>query len=164
MDEKILCVMAGYEARTEQTLVALQNTLYARGFEGEQTKGLIPHITLGTFAPKEETRLVTQIQEVAQKTRAFDITFNHIGIFSGAKVLFVAPDVNRELLELKEHFGTSENWAAHTTMLIDTPEIIYQAVPVLMEQFSPFCGRVQCIHLYEFWPTRHICSIGLLQN
>lgn len=89
----------------------------------------------------------------------FDITFSHIGIFAGSKVLFVAPDPNNSLFALKENFGSSFNWTPHTTMLIDEPNIIFDALPIVAENFSAFQGELQNIHIYEFWPTRHIMSL-----
>ena len=65
------------------------------------------------FQDKEE-ELKQQLQELSKQIKSFDITFNHVGIFGGSSVLFIAPDPNRELLELKERFGDSYNWTPHT--------------------------------------------------
>ncbi len=46
-------------------------------------------------------------------------------------------------------------------MLIDTPEHIGKVVPVLLDGFSAFDGQVTKLHLYEFWPTRHILTVEL---
>lgn len=73
--------------------------------------------------------------------------------------MFVAPDPNYELIELKERFGDSYNWTPHTTMLIDNPDTIYKALPLVMNEFSAFDGKVTSLHLYEFFPTRHILSV-----
>lgn len=163
MADKILCVLAGYDDETEAHLAALQNTLYDQGFVGTQTKNLLQHITLGTFQPSDEEALKETMSQAAAACPAFDVTFNHIGVFGGSQVLFVAPDGNRPLLQLKEFFGPSFNWAPHTTMLMDQPEVIYRAVPTLAAHFQAFQGKVTGIHLYEFWPTRHILSLPLGQ-
>ena len=52
--DKIYCVLAGYDAQTEQYLAGLQQSLYGRGFSGTQTKDIFMHITLGTFSPSDE--------------------------------------------------------------------------------------------------------------
>ena len=161
MADKAIYILAGYDSDTEQYLSSLQNALYEAGFSGQQTKNIPQHITLDSFPVEMEQELIDRLQVLSKDTKAFSMAFSHIGIFSGSKVLFVAPDTNRELLELKELFGPPENWTPHTTMLIDEPEIILQAAPILLERFSPFSGRVTALHLYEFWPTRHILSVDL---
>ena len=82
-----------------------------------------------------------------------------MGIFGGSSVLFIAPDPNRGLLELKERFGDSYNWTPHTTMIIDKPENVIKALPLVMNEFTAFSGKVTSLHLYEFFPTRHILSV-----
>ena len=101
------------------------------------------------------------LRKIADETRCFDVCFAHIGIFTGGKVLFIAPDKDTALIALKEKFGPSFDWVPHTTMLIDEPENIYKALPMVVKEFSSFHGKVTCLHLYEFWPTRHILTVNL---
>ncbi len=164
MEKKFLCVMAGYDEASEKYLAGLQQKLYDRGYIGEHTKNLPQHITLGTFAVEREEELKDLVFKVAHGTRAFPITFNHVGIFGGSKVLFVAPDPNRKLLELKESFGDSIGWTPHTTMLIEQPEKVYKALPVVMEEFHAFTGMITSLYLYEFWPTRFIGRQHLIES
>jgi 2'-5' RNA ligase len=161
MSDRFLCVMASYDEQTEQVLSGIQQKLTAQGFQGEQTKGLPQHITLATFPLAEEAAVAALVQAVAAETPEFALTFNHIGIFSGGRVLFLAPDPNRELLALKERFDPSYNWTPHTTMLIDAPKTVCAALPVVAGCFAAFTGRVTALHLYEFWPTRWIASHAL---
>lgn len=161
MAEKFLCIMAGYDADTSARLEALQQHLYAAGFTGTQTRDIPMHITLGTAAVEDEAAVAGSVRSAAAQTACFPVSFSHIGVFGGSRVLFVAPDVNRELLALRDHFDYGNRWAAHTTMLIDQPEAILSAVPHLARQFTPFQGRVTHIHLYEFFPARHILTVAL---
>lgn len=163
MKDKFLCVMAGYDDNTEKILSEIQNKLYEKGFIGNHTKDLPQHITLGTFPVMKESEVANLIRKVAKDTRQFKITFNHVGIFGGSEVLFVAPDTNYNLLRLKENFGESFDWTPHTTMLIDEAENIIRAIPIVTENFKSFQGQVQSIHLYEFWPTRHILTMSFEQ-
>ncbi len=161
MADTALYVLAGYDTETDRRLSALQNSLYARGFAGTHTRDIPQHITLGSFPPESEEALTKLLRQTAERTEAFEVTFHHVGIFGGAKVLFVAPDANACLLRLKEAFGSSDGWTPHTTMLIDEPGAIMEAVPFLVEGFSAFRGRVTTLHLYEFFPARHILSVRL---
>lgn len=161
MDGKFLCIMAGYDQETSQKLHSFRQKVLNAGFRGTQSDRIPHHITLGTADPSREEELACAVRLAAKSSQPFAVTFNHAGIFQGGKVLFLAPDTSRALLDLKEHFGPSYNWTPHSTMLIDSPEHVLQAAPVLMEGFSAFEGRVTHIHLYEFWPTRHILSVEL---
>lgn len=159
MADKALYVLAGYDDATEMRLAALQNRLYEHGFTGTHTKNIPQHITLGSFPTEKERELTELLQKLSEEGSSFDISFNHVGIFARGYVLFIAPDHNTALLKLKENFGDSFDWTAHTTMLIDQPETVCRALPILMEDFTAFQGRVNALHLYEFFPTRHILSV-----
>jgi 2'-5' RNA ligase len=161
MENKFLCVMAGYDDETEKHLAGIQQKLYDVGLTGEHTKNIPQHITLQTYPPEQEREVALMLQKIAAETKAFDVCFAHIGIFTGGKVLFIAPDKDLDLIALKEKFGPSFDWVPHTTMLIDEPENIYEALPMVVREFSSFHGKVTCIHLYEFWPTRHILTVNL---
>ncbi|MHB8131895.1 MAG: 2'-5' RNA ligase family protein [Mobilitalea sp.] len=161
MNDKFLCVLAGYDSTTAQNISNLQNELYDSGYSGTQTKDIPHHITLETFPTGKENELILLLNRIATELWEFEITFNHIGIFGGAKVLFVAPDTDINLLNLKEYFGASKNWTPHSTLLIDKPEVIMSALPIVMNRFKPLNGKISKLYLYEFWPTRHVLTISL---
>ncbi|MBQ1377665.1 MAG: hypothetical protein IIY77_06815 [Lachnospiraceae bacterium] len=47
------------------------------------------------------------------------------------------------------------------TLLIDEPETVCEALPLLLKSFRPFVGRITRLHLCAFWPTREILSVDL---
>lgn len=153
--------MAGYDDHTEHYLSGIQKKLYAVGLTGQHTKDIPQHITLQTYPTEQEGEVVQRLQKIAAETECFDVCFSHIGIFTGGKVLFIAPDKDTDLIALKERFGPSFDWTPHTTMLIDEPENIQKALPLVMQAFASFNGKVTSLHLYEFWPTRHILTVAL---
>lgn len=165
MKQKFLCVMAEYDSETEEKLKAIQKVLYDKGFIGRQTKGLLNHITLGTFNIAQEEQLIKKVQEASKQMNGFDIRLNSIGLF-GLSVLFIAPAVNHELLELQgmfnDNYADGMDWTAHTTLLIDEPKIIQKALPIVAEEFKSFAGRIETISLYEFWPNRFIMREKLM--
>lgn len=161
LNNKYLCVMAGYDEATAAYLSTIQKRLYSCGFGGRETRGLPQHITLGTYSVELEDIISEKVRSVAENTKSFDITFNHTGIFQGGQVLFIAPDTNAELLKLKEHFGDSFGWTAHSTMLIDDTERLIDALPIVLNNFSSYAGKVTTLYLYEFFPTRHILTVNL---
>ena len=161
MENKFLCLMAGYDDHTEHYLSGIQKKLYAVGLTGQHTKNIPQHITLQTYPTEQEGEVVQRLQKIAAETECFDVCFSHIGIFTGGNVLFIAPDKDADLIALKERFGPSFDWTPHTTMLIDEPENIQKALPLVMQAFASFNGKVTSLHLYEFWPTRHILTVAL---
>lgn len=159
MKDKFLCVMAEYDRETDKKLKHIQNVLFDNGFKGKQTKGLPSHITLGTFGLAHEEGTIEKVKEVSEQIKCFNIRLNNIGLF-GLNVLFIAPAVDHELLNLQNKFDSNYadvlKWTAHTTLLIDEPETILSALPIAAEEFSSFEGKIDAISLYEFWPTRFI--------
>ncbi|MDF2880794.1 MAG: 2-5 ligase [Clostridiaceae bacterium] len=159
MEDKFLCVMAQYDKETERKLNLIQRALCETGFAGSQTPNLPNHITLGTFELDKENELKEQIKKVCSNTPKIQTLFNNIGLF-GMEVLFIAPSVTHELLNLQHKFSKTyaygSSWTAHTTMLIDKPDEIQKALPIVAKNFSPFSGYIESISLYEFWPTRFI--------
>ena len=160
-DGKFLCVMAGYDPETEKRIADLDGRVRAAGFTGTQTPNIPFHITLGTFPIEEEPFARRLAERAAAETPAFPVTFNHLGIFQGGKVLFLAPDANHPLLALRERFGPVHGWTAHTTLLIDQPENVLRAAPAALAGLTSFEGRVERLWLYEFFPARFISEYPL---
>ncbi|MBR3142963.1 MAG: 2'-5' RNA ligase family protein [Clostridiales bacterium] len=166
MENKSLYVLAGYDDLTEKRLSEMQNRLYDLKFEGVQTKNIPMHFTLGSYDTDREEELIARLNRLSGNFEAFDVAFNHIGLFRLPEndVLFIAPEVSREMLSLKDEFTDNKDtfrWSAHTTLLIDKPDIIRKALPAVLADFSSFEGEVTRLYLYEFWPTRHILTVEL---
>lgn len=165
MKDKFLCVMAQYDEETELKLEEIQKLLLDNGFLGKQTPNLPNHITLGSFDKLQEELLKEKVRMVSKQFHSFDIKLSSIGLF-GLEVLFIAPSVNHELLNLQQYFNNNyadgHGWTAHTTMLIDDSETIQKALPLVANHFKGFTGKIESISLYEFWPTRFILKGKLL--
>ncbi|MPN31186.1 hypothetical protein SDC9_178660 [bioreactor metagenome] len=119
------------------------------------------HITFGIYPEAQKTELITKLQDTAREYAAFPVLFNHLGIFPGARVLFAAPVTNRPLLDLQSHFRNQPDWTAHTTLLIDQPAVIYQAIAALEPVFKTHAGKLTALHLYQLDPTMQILSVPL---
>ena len=124
------------------------------------------HFTMGSYGTEREEELKERLARTAEAYKAFHVAFNHAGLFRLPEndVLFIAPETSRDMLALKDCFADNRDtfsWSPHTTMLIDKPDVILKAVPVVLNAFSPFGGKVASLHLYEFWPTRHVFSVRL---
>ena len=93
------------------------------------------------------------------------VHFSHIGMFAGGRILFAAPERNPELDLLHKACGSDSPqqypWTPHTTVLIDEPGTVHQALPLFISSFVPFTSRIVRLHLCAFWPTREIVSTDL---
>lgn len=149
--DPFLCVLGAFDEKTQRELEEYQRAILSQGFTGRQTMGIPFHVTLGTFGAERREELEERLQSV--KTGPVTVHFSHIGMFQGQQVLFLAPDVTRELLELKEAFNNEADWAAHATMLVDDRENTLQAARILGDRFHQFSGEIVKVSLYEFFPA-----------
>ena len=166
MENRSLYILAGYDDKTEEVLSGIQNKLYDLGFSGTQTKDIPMHFTLGSFDTSMEDELKARLEKIAETHKAFNVMFNHIGLFRLPQndVLFAAPEINKEMLALRDNFLDNKDvfpWSAHTTFLIDKADVIHEATTVVMNEFKAFEGKVSKLYLYEFWPARHIMTVEL---
>ena len=165
MSDKFLCLIATFDEETSKRMMEIQNIINEAGIIGKQTPNLPHHITLAYFDTSQEKEIIQMLQEVCAKFKSFELSFSHIGLF-GLKVLFLAPDINNELLDLHKKvdikcIDNSQSWTAHATVLIDESENIQKAIPLVAQNFQQLNGRVESVSLYEFFPTRFIAEYKL---
>ena len=158
MQEKKLYLLANFDNETQCVLAGYYNVLCQHGFVGNQTKDIPYHFTLGSRTVACESQTLNDLERICAKTPPIEINLGYVGLF-GLNVLFIGPNMNIGLLQLQQSFfpdcGSGLHyWAAHATILIDRPETILQALPILAENFKPFRACIESISLYEFFPTR----------
>lgn len=166
MAEEILVLMADLDEESQRIMGGWYGKLHEKGFTGVQTPNLPFHITLACFALNKEQEVVEEMEELAKRFPAISVHMSHMGLFAGGKVLFAAPDMNpSELLSLRQAVKTEKQesfpWTPHSTILIDDAEKIQKALPVLVEDFKPFMGKITRLHLCAFWPTREVAAVYL---
>lgn len=165
MAEQFLTLMADLDDASQEIMSGWYNTLKEAGFTGTQTPGLPYHISLATFPLEKEQEIVALMQKVAAEFVPVPVHVSHVGMFAGGKVLFGAPELNPELAALQKACAKESireyPWTPHATLLIDEPDTVYAALPVLMKSFYPFVGKIPRLHLCAFWPTREIASVEL---
>jgi len=166
MAEQFLTLMADFDNESQKKMEGWYELLKQSGFKGTQTPNLPYHISLAYFSVEKEKEVTAEMHKLAQQFAPIPVHISHLGLFSGGKVLFGAPDMNPSgLLSLREAIQTDPMdhypWTPHATILIDEPETVQRALPVLMKSFSPFLGTITQLHLCAFWPTREIASVML---
>ena len=164
MAEGFLTLMADLDADSQARLSAWYDYLKEAGFTGTQTPGLPYHISLATFPLDKELEAVEIMKKAGSKFSPIPVHISHMGLFAGGKVLFCAPERNAELDALHlacEKYPQKYPWTPHATLLIDEPDAVCAALPVLVKHFSPFIANIERLHLCAFWPTRAILSVQL---
>ncbi len=164
MDKKLYLV-AELDENTQKTIKELEQVIIENGFVGQQTKGIPYHITLCSYFLDQENYLKDILERIKNDFKEIPITFSSLGLF-GLKVLFLNPNVNKELAEMYNHVkGKSlqkdEDLSAHTTLLIDEPENIMEILPKITEKIKKITGKIKYVSLYEFFPERRIKRIEL---
>ena len=165
MTDRCLYLLAQFDKTTQEILAEYYDILERNGFIGSQTKNIPYHITLGKKEVEYEKQIISDLSIICANTDHIDIHLSHVGLFD-LSVLFIAPDMNFELLTLQQklfpHCGHGTyHWTAHVTLLIDEPEVILEALPVVSANFKPFKARIESIGLYEFFPKRFIMDCSL---
>lgn len=164
--EKFLTLMADLDDNSQRIMSDWYEELKREGFTGVQTPGLPFHISLATFSLEDESKVIEEMHRLAEEFTSIPVHISHIGLFAGGRVLFGAPDMNQpELLKLHDAIQLNNideyAWTPHATILIDEPEVINNALKVLVKSFKPFEARITRLHLCAFWPTREIESVQL---
>jgi len=161
MEDRRIYLMAQFDKATDRRLADVYGRLVAMGLTGEQTTGIPYHITIGSFAPECEEQVLKRLQSVSLSTKAFDVNLSNIGLF-GQRVLFIAPSINTELLNLHDDLIPSEpmigchNWVAHVTIFVGSPDEVSAATPIVAQSFSPFPAKIESVAVFEFFPSRFI--------
>ena len=166
MAEEFLTLMADLDDDSQQTLSGWYEKIKKAGFNGVQTPDLPFHISMGCFSLDKESDVIDEMKELATCFSSIPVHISHIGLFAGGNVLYAAPDMNpADLLDLRQAIKTETHekfpWTPHCTIIIDEPETIQNALPILVEHFQPFLGRITKLHLCAFWPTREIATVYL---
>ncbi len=162
MAEQFLTLMADLDQDSQEIMSGWYDSLKEAGFTGAQTPGLPYHISLATFPLEQEDKAIATTRRAAAKFAPVPVHISHIGMFAGGKVLFGGPEKSTELAALREACKPDAPekypWTPHATILIDEPDIVCAAIPILMKSFVPFAGKITRLHLCAFWPTREIAA------
>ena len=164
MAEEFLTLMADLDGDSQAVMSGWYTALREAGFTGTQTPGLPYHISLATFPLTKEREAAALLRKPAESFPPVSVHISHIGIFSGGRVLFGAPERNPGLISLHDACAMDTDqgvWTPHVTILIDEPDTVCAALPVFVKSFYPFIGKIVRLHLCAFWPAREIASIDL---
>ncbi len=167
MTEEFLTLMGDLDGDSQARLSAWYDALKEAGFIGRQTPGLPYHISLAAFPLDKEKEAAELTRKTGAEFAPVPVHISHMGLFAGGRVLFCAPERNPRLDALHaacEKYPSQYPWTPHATVLIDEPDAVCAALPLLVKGFYPFAGTVERLHLCAFWPKREIASAELTGN
>lgn len=147
MPKKTLYFLAEFEPSANRRFARIDQKLRGAGLEGEQTRGLPPHVSLACMEQDQLQQARALLAEVCGEMRRFSVEFSHIGMFSGGKVLFYALSQSRELLHLYERLNAKSLWAgepfaAHATVFIGPADQALRAFRLAAADLSPSRRRL----------------------
>jgi 2'-5' RNA ligase len=160
------------DAEAEGVVRKIWAALKEEGFGSMGLKEARPHVTLG-IAADVENELEKRLEAFASSLAPMSFHIRSVGTFPGG-VVFLAPIVTRELLEMHakfhELFGLRPSaisklyvpgaWVPHCTLASElTQARMGEAVRVVLQSGGmPISGRFEEISLVEYAPVRQVGS------
>ena len=95
--DKFITVMAILDNKTQELMQRIQTDLEHQYGVDTKTKDIPFHITLGSYAVEDTTKIVGRIMDIAIQTSSFDIEFEGLNHFNNL-VRFMEPKISDELL------------------------------------------------------------------
>lgn len=160
MQDKFLTVFAVFDNKTQKILKEYQDKVLALGHRGSQLMDIPFHISLGTYCVDDELKIAEKIHDACSKNSQFEIKLDKVNHF-GHKVLFIEPEINKELLQIHDLFDNAVinkdfPWHPHATILMGDENQVQKAEELLQKIFKPLKSTIVGIQMGEFFPARMI--------
>ena len=173
-EEKTLCVMGTLDALAESRFEAIKAKIRASGCEVDDQP---PHLTFGIYSGVGRAEMARFIGDVAKGLSKTQLFFGHVGVFPDSDVLFAAPSVTQELLDMhaKIHARYDDNcfdkdclyslrdnkWIPHITLAMPRDCQAQDVLAVILDGFTPFEGAITHIRITEQEPLVEVASFAL---
>jgi len=173
-EEKTLCVMGTFEAETQTRFEAIKAKIRGSGCEVD---GQPPHVTFGIYSGVSRAEMVRYIEDIAEGFHKTKLFFGHVGVFPETQVLFVAPSVTQELLDMHatihahfDNFCFDKNclyslqggkWIPHITLATPKNCQPQDVLAIILDEFAPFEGEITHIKITEQEPLVEVASFVL---
>jgi 2'-5' RNA ligase len=171
MADKKLYLLAVLDDNTQSIFRKIYDDIVLKNnIIGKQTKNIPYHISLCSFTTEKQIELEKLMDKIDKENTFKEIKINYTGMgLFGLNVLYFNPSMSKELIELYDYVKTGsyeekEELAAHTTLMIDTPENIIKVIKIEGSEFKGIKAKIKYIDLYEFFPTKFIKRIKLKER
>lgn len=141
---------------------------------------MTPHITLTVFNEIDNKLVTNKLQNFRQEIKPVEISFSHVGSFlSEQGIVFLAPTVTRELLELHQKFHNyfadvkekqveyylPDNWVPHCTVAINVSDCkVAQAIEEIVSNYQPLNATIESISFVKYQPPEMLSKFSLETN
>jgi 2'-5' RNA ligase len=173
-DEKTLCVMGTFDAETERRFEAIKAKIRLPGCEVDEQP---PHLTFGIYSGVDRAEMIRYIEEVAGNLSKTQLFFGLVGVFPESEVLFAAPSVTQELLDMHatihtryDDFCFDKNclyslqggkWIPHITLATPRNCQPQDVLAIILEEFTPFEGEITHLRITEQEPLVEVAAFAL---
>lgn len=144
MNQNAVCILALPDEHTAQHILGFREWMTAQGFS-LQAQPLPPYLLLGVYPASVAGDMPAVVRGAAPRTRAFSLTFSHVGITQDGCTLFLAPDVNRPLLALRDRLPQCRGCLVHMPLISAPAPVIQQALPYVTANFGPTDARITAL-------------------
>ena len=163
--DKFITVMPILDNKTQELMQRIQTDLEHQYGVDTKTKDIPFHITLGSYAVEDTTKIVSKIMDVAIQTSSFDIEFDGLNHF-GNLVRFMEPKISDELLRLHSCFNSDyangyDSWIPHATVYRHSEPMeikLSDQIAAKIEQLK--YARIVGVELAEFFPAKKIIRVS----
>jgi 2'-5' RNA ligase len=173
-EEKTLCVMGTFDAETEARFEAIKAKIRLSDCEVDEQP---PHLTFGIYSGVSREEMVRFIEGVAEGLSKTQLFFGLVGVFPESEVLFAAPSVTQELLDMHaklharyDDFCFDKNclyslqggkWIPHITLATPRDCQAQDMLAIILDEFTPFQGEITHLRITEQEPLVEVASFAL---
>ncbi len=171
-------VVLYFDSATESRVKTLWESLYKEGVNPTLlTIGPRPHISLAVFESVDPAAIREELRTIAEDFSPLTVELSSVGTFAASEgVVFVAPVVTMDLIELHERFHRHlaeleipsderykpGNWVPHCTAAIDvTDEQLPAAIEICRSSDVFVAGQLTEIGLVECEPVHELYSFPM---
>ncbi len=165
-EESMYAVIALFDSKTEREIREIWAELSEQSisFYAEKVENNRPHLTIASYDHLSMNEFAPKLERFYQNKSKLPITLQSLGIFLNTSVLYIAPSVNKELLDFHQAFhdyfkqyNTDQDslylpgkWVPHCTIANRlNPESLEDAMSYCLQRLRKLAGKIESIAVIE---------------
>lgn len=159
-------VVAIFDEKTDKIIKDIWTDLREKSisFYADEVINRKPHITIASYNSLDKLNFIQQLDKFCENRSEVDITFNSIGSFLNNGILFLSPNVTKNLIDFHEHyhdqlkqFNDNPNsmylpgmWSPHCTLANRLlPDKLVEAYHYCLFRNDTIVGKIKEIGIIE---------------